>query len=121
MTTLPTSPGIAVPGQWPGPLFNVESLMPSHMSAASPIFGISIEPSWTFGSVVPSSAGGGSGTGRATVVGGGGVVVVVVVDVVDVARVAHVADVADVADVVADRSAGAEPWATSDAEEVLRR
>jgi capsular polysaccharide biosynthesis protein len=44
-----------------------------------------------------------------------------VVDVVDVAHVAHVADVADVADVGADRSAGAEPWATSDAEEVLRR
>src|SRR3954464_15065851 len=53
------------------------------MSAVRPIFGISIEPTCTRGSVVPSSAGGGSGIGSATdVVDGSAMVVDVVDDVV---------------------------------------
>ena len=43
-TTLPTSPGIAVPGQWPGPRSSVDRRMPSNIVAVSPIRGISIEP-----------------------------------------------------------------------------
>ena len=60
-TTLPTSPGIAVPGQWPGPLSSVDRRMPSNIVRVSPIAGISIVPISIRGSVVPSSGGGGDG------------------------------------------------------------
>ena len=73
-TTLPTSPGIAVPGQCPGPLSSVERRMPSNIDLVRPILGISMVPSSSVGSVVPSSAGAATGTGSATAVVGGGVV-----------------------------------------------
>src|SRR3954468_9104066 len=80
MTALPISPGIAVPGQWPGPLLSVDSRMPSNIWAESPMAGISIDPTSTRGSVVPSSAGGASGTGSELLGGGGGAAIVVVDD-----------------------------------------
>ncbi len=71
-TTLPTSPGIAVPGQCPGPRSSVDRRMPSWSVRCSPIAGISIEPSSTRGSLEPSSAGAAIGTGSSagSVVGG---------------------------------------------------
>src|SRR5215213_4227358 len=92
MTALPASPGIAVPGQWPGPLSSVASRMPSHIRADSPIAGMSIEPTVTRGSVVPSSAGGGCGTGRAALAAGivGAVAVVAAVIALVVALVVGV-------------------------------
>ena len=43
-TTLPTWPGMAVPGQWPGPLSSVDRAMPSYMSAETFSFGMSMWP-----------------------------------------------------------------------------
>src|SRR4051812_4898807 len=62
MTELPISPGIAVPGQCPGPLFRFVSVTPSPSGMSIPIAGIWIVPILTYGSV-PSF-----GTGRAAFV-----------------------------------------------------
>ena len=43
-TTLPSSPGIAVPGQWPGPQSSVLIRIPSRNGASSPIAGIWMRP-----------------------------------------------------------------------------
>src|SRR5262245_32689422 len=41
---------MAVPGQWPGPRFSVESVIPSHIEWSSWIFGMAIVPICTAGS-----------------------------------------------------------------------
>src|SRR3954453_3011211 len=87
--TLPICPGIAVPGQWPGPWSSVVSVMPSYIALDTPILGISIVPTCVSCSAARGSAGGDSGFGNvaATVVVVDDVVVgalVVVVDDVDV-------------------------------------
>src|SRR4051795_13514542 len=89
ITTLPICPGIAVPGQWPGPWSRVVNVMPSYIALETPILGISIVPTCVSCSAARGSAGGDSGFGNvaATVVVVDDVVVgalVVVVDDVDV-------------------------------------
>src|SRR3954471_14345769 len=87
ITTFPICPGIAVPGQWPGPWSRVVRVMPSNMDFDTPILGISIVPTCVSCSAARGSAGGASGFGKVAgtvvvddVVG----VLVVVVDDVDV-------------------------------------
>src|SRR4051812_39913520 len=75
ITTLPTWPGLADPGQWPGPAFNVPRVTPSYILVSTPIAGISILPASTSGSLA-FACGGGTGTGNATVVVAAVVVVV---------------------------------------------
>src|SRR3954447_5720216 len=89
ITTLPICPGIAVPGQWPGPWSRVVNVMPSYIALETPILGISMVPTCVSCSAARGSAGGDSGFGNvaATVVVVDEVVVgalVVVVDDVDV-------------------------------------
>ena len=76
-TTLPSSPGMAVPGQCPGPRFSVARRIPSNIGADRPSAGISMVPTSHVSSDEPSSGGGATGVGSvgATVVGGGGGVV----------------------------------------------
>src|SRR4051812_4695804 len=110
ITTLPICPGIAVPGQWPGPWSRVVNVMPSYIALETPILGMSIVPSWVSCSAPRGSAGGASGLGNvaATVVVVDEVVVgalVVVVDDVDV--VGGIVVVVVVAAVVAAAGIGA--------------
>src|SRR5262249_43006863 len=69
-TTLPNCPGMAVPGQWPGPRFNVESVIPSHIEWSNWIFGMAIVPICTAGSIAFGFGGAcGCGSVAAVVVG----------------------------------------------------
>src|SRR3954447_26811635 len=115
ITTLPICPGIAVPGQWPGPWSRVVNVMPSYIALEAPILGISIVPTCVSCSAARGSAGGASGLGNvaATVVVVDDVVVgalVVVVDDVEVVG-GMVVVVVVVAGVVAEAVIGA-AWAT---------
>src|SRR3954453_15250033 len=110
ITTLPICPGIAVPGQWPGPWSSVVSVMPSYIAFDTPIFGISIVPTCANSPAARGSAGGASGLGNvaATVVVVDDVLVgalVVVVD--DVEVVGGMVGVVVVAGVVAEAVIGA--------------
>src|SRR5688500_3098226 len=82
-TELPSGPGTALPGQWPGALSIAVRLTPSYMGWTSPILGIWISPILTIGTAARGLAGGASGFVRAAgaapvvLVVGGSVVVVV--------------------------------------------
>src|SRR4051812_38413400 len=115
ITTLPICPGIAVPGQWPGPWSRVVNVMPSYIALETPILGMSIVPTCVSCSAARGSAGGASGLGNvaATVVVVGAVVVgalVVVVDDVDV--VGGIVVVVVVAASVVAAAVIAAAWAT---------
>ncbi len=60
-TTLPTCPGIADPGQWPGPGRACVNRIPSYSVASIPSFGMAIRPSWPRFSAARGSCGGAIG------------------------------------------------------------
>src|SRR5688572_19065746 len=82
-TELPSWPGLALPGQCPGPLSMTVRVTPSYTGCTSPIFGMWISPILTIAEAARGLAGGAigvvRGAGAAPVVEVVGASVVVVV------------------------------------------
>src|SRR5438067_7521287 len=82
-TALPSWPGTALPGQWPGPWSITVRVTPSKMGWTRPVLGVWISPALTAGTAAWGLSGGSTGAVRGageagTVVDVGGSVVVVV-------------------------------------------
>src|SRR5712691_6676305 len=68
-TALPNWPGMALPGQWPGPWSMTVSVTPSKTGWTRPILGIRISPTWTIGLGALALLGGAMGLARGAAAG----------------------------------------------------